>query len=221
MSPHDDLVMENARILWGYHNTETPLGVADFIIGLGSYDLRVAGRCADLFVSGLAPRIIFAGACGNWTRGKYVGSEAQAFCEHAVSHGVPRDAISLEQKSTNIGENIGFVRAMAPDASSLIWVTKPQTRRRVSATLEVKWPDALSMVTAPVHSFAAQPSRDHPLAALIAEMVGDVWRMAAYAKSGFQGPQPIPPTVSEAFDMLVAAGFTNHLPTDIRSLLDR
>ena len=52
-------------------------------------------------------------------------------------------------------------------------------------------------------------------------MVGDVWRMAAYAESGFQGPQPIPPAVNEAFDMLVAAGFTGHLPTDIRSLLDR
>ena len=218
MAMSDALVMRNAQILWDYHNTGTPLEAADAIIGLGSYDLRVADRCADLFQAGLAPRIVFTGASGNWTGGLYASSEAQAFAERAIALGIPENAISVEPKSTNIAENIRFVRAMLPDAERLIWVTKPQTRRRVSATLMVNWPEVTSMIAAPKHDLDAQPTEHHPLEALVSEMVGDVWRMAAYAQKGFQASQPIPPAVRTAFDTLVAAGFTHHLPEGMRSL---
>lgn len=218
MAMSDALVMQNARILWDYHNTGTPLEAADAIIGLGSYDLRVADCCAALFLSGMAPKLVFAGASGNWTSGLYASSEAQAFAERATALGIPDNAISVEPKSTNIAENIRFVRAMLPDAERLIWVTKPQTRRRVSATLIVNWPEVTSMIAAPDHDLDAQPTDHHPFEALVSEMVGDVWRMAAYAQKGFQASQPIPPTVRTAFDTLVAAGFTHHLPEGVRSL---
>ncbi|AKI00991.1 DUF218 domain-containing protein [Hoeflea sp. IMCC20628] len=218
MAISDALVMRNAQILWDYHDTGTPLEAADAIIGLGSYDLRVADRCTELFLSGLAPKIVFTGASGNWTRGLYANSEAQAFAERAIALGVPTAAISLEQESTNIAENISFVRAMLAAAGRVIWVTKPQTRRRVSATLAVAWPEATSMITAPAHDLAAQPTDHHPFEALISEMVGDVWRMAAYAENGFQASQTIPPAVRTAFGTLVAAGFTHHLPEGVRSL---
>lgn len=218
MAISDVLVMQKARILWDYHDTGTPLAAADAIIGLGSYDLRVADRCAELFLSGLAPRVVFAGAMGNWTRGMFASSEAHAFADRAIALGVPAGVISLEPKSTNIAENISFVRALLPDAQQVIWVTKPQTRRRVSATLLVNWPEVTSMIAAPAHDLAAQPSAHHPLEALISEMVGDVWRMAAYAKKGFQASQPLPPAVRIAFDTLVTAGFTHHLPPGVRSL---
>ncbi len=218
MAMSDALLMRNAQILWEYHNTGTPLAAADAIIGLGSYDLRVADRCAELFLTGLAPRIVFAGATGNWTSGLYASSEAQAFAERAIALGVPTEAISVEPESTNIAENIRFVRALVPDAERLIWVTKPQTRRRVSATLMVNWPEVISMIAAPEHDLVAQPTDHHPFEALISEMVGDVWRMVAYAQKGYQASQPLPPAVRTAFDTLVAAGFTHHLPEGVRSL---
>tara|TARA_R110002020_G_scaffold105200_4_gene245523 strand:+ start:4368 stop:5033 length:666 start_codon:yes stop_codon:yes gene_type:complete len=221
MAAVDQSVLRHARVLWDYHNTETPLETADAIIGLGSYDLRVADRCAQLFHRGLASRIIFTGASGNWTQGMFPGSEAAAFLQRAVSLDVPGEAITAEEKATNIGENIGFVRSIIPDAQRLIWVTKPQTRRRVSASLAVKWPQVTSMITAPEHSLAEQPGKHHSLEALIAEMVGDVWRMAAYPDTGFQALQPLGADVRMAFDRLVTAGFTNHLPPRVRSLLDR
>ncbi|WP_322988069.1 YdcF family protein [Hoeflea sp.] len=218
MAISDAAAMHEAQVLWAYHDTGTPLAAADAIIGLGSYDLRVSDRCVELYQNRLAPRIVFAGASGNWTRGMYATSEAQAFADHAIALGVPADAISLEPKSTNIAENIGFVRALLPDAQRVIWVTKPQTRRRVSASLMRNWPEVFSMIAAPEHGLAAQPSEHHPLEALIAEMVGDVWRMVAYAEKGFQASQPLPPEVRKAFDTLVAAGFTHHLPAGVRSL---
>ncbi|WP_394689797.1 YdcF family protein [Hoeflea sp.] len=221
MAASDRSVMDCAQVLWDYHNAGTPLDKADIVVGLGSYDLRVADRCAELYGNGLAPLIIFTGATGNWTSGRFAGSEARAFSERAVALGVPRDAIRLEERATNIGENIRFVRAQAPGAGEVIWVTKPQTQRRVSATLQVNWPDVVSMITAPQHRLAAQPLADHSFEALAAEMVGDVWRMAAYVDKGFQGHQPVGTDVQMAFDALVAAGFTSHLPSAVRSLLDR
>lgn len=214
-------VMESAQILWDYHNTGTSLDKADIIVGLGSYDLRVADRCAELYAGGLASQIIFTGASGNWTNGRFAGSEAQAFSERAVALGVPRDAIRLEETATNISGNVLCVRAQVPDSGRVIWVTKPQTRRRVSATLQIRWPEVVSMITAPQHSLVEQPVEHHSKEALIAEMVGDVWRIAAYADKGFQSPQPMELEVKDAFDALVAAGFTGHLPPKVRSLLDR
>ena len=214
-------VMDCARVLWDYHNTETSLDQADIIVGLGSYDLRVADRCAELYASGLAPRIMFTGATGNWTRDRFAASEAQAFAERAVATGVPKHVILLEKKATNISENVLYVRAQVPDADKVIWVTKPQTRRRVSATLQIRWPEIVSMITAPQHSLEDQPVEHHSKEVLIAEMVGDVWRMVAYADKGFQARQPLEPDVQAAFETLVEAGFTQHLPPSVRSLLDR
>jgi len=214
-------VMDCAQVLWDYHNIETSLDHADIIVGLGSYDLRVADRCVELYTSGLAPRIMFTGAMGNWTRGRFAASEAQAFTERAVATGVPRHAVLLEEKATNISENVLYVRAQVPDAERVIWVTKPQTRRRVSATLQIRWPEVVSMITAPQHALEEQPVEHHSKEALIAEMVGDVWRMAAYPDKGFQARQPLEPDVQAAFDTLVETGFTEHLPPSVRSLLDR
>lgn len=221
MAPGDLSVMDCAQVLWDYHNTGTSLEKADIIVGLGSYDLRVADRCAELYAEGWAPLVIFTGASGNWTSGKFAGSEAQAFSDRAIALGVPRHAIRLEETATNISENVRFVRAHAPRAGKVIWVTKPQTQRRVSATLQVRWPEVISIVTAPQHGLAAQPVSHHSFEALVSEMVGDTWRMAAYADKGFQARQPMGPDVQMAFDKLVAAGFTDHLPTSVRSLLDR
>lgn len=40
-----------AQILWDYHHLEGPLEKSDCIVGLGSYDLRGAERCADLYLN--------------------------------------------------------------------------------------------------------------------------------------------------------------------------
>jgi hypothetical protein len=58
-----------AQTIWNYLHLNLPLQKADCIVGLGSYDLRVAERCADLYKENWAPFIIFSGYLGNWTRG--------------------------------------------------------------------------------------------------------------------------------------------------------
>ncbi|QND51247.1 YdcF family protein [Phyllobacterium sp. 628] len=201
-----------ARILWDFHLIYDELTPADLIIGLGSYDLRVADRCADLFHQALAPKILFTGKAGNWTSNLYQTSEAEAFAERAIAAGVPADAIIIEPEATNIGENIRFARAMADAAvRSVIIVTKPQTQRRAFATAKAQWPEINAAVTAPLHGFEEQPLTAYPLERLINEMVGDIQRIIDYPAKSFQIAQDIPASVRDAYRFLVSEGYDHHL----------
>lgn len=201
-----------ARVLWDFHLVYDPLSPADLVIGLGSYDLRVADRCADLFHQGMAPKILFTGKAGNWTNHLYDTTEAEAFAANALSAGVPADAILIEPNATNIGENIRFAREMADDtAKRVIIVTKPQTQRRAFATVRAQWPEIHADITAPLIDFEQQPIAAYPLDKLIHEMVGDIKRMIDYPAKGYQIAQSIPASVADAFDFLVKAGYDHHL----------
>lgn len=212
MLSHETLT--DACLLWDYHRIDDPLERADAIVGLGSYDLRVATYCADLYFQGLAPRIVFTGAEGNWTNALYNGSEARAFADHAIGEGVPEDVIALEEFARNIGENLALSRALVGAQARVILVTKPQTQRRVAATQPIQWPHAEAMVTAPLHDLDMQPTPNHPMPMLISEMVGDLFRIATYPALGFQEKQSIPGRVQDAYRRLVAAGYTQHIPED-------
>lgn len=174
-------VLNAARVLWDYHCIYDPLETADVIIGLGSYDPRVAERAADLFLEGMATWLVFTGKSGHWTEKLYKNSEAEAFAEIAIRRGVPEKAIAIEPNATNIGENIRFSREkLAPGAISAILVTKPQTQRRVLATVARQWPEARASITAPLTAFEDQPTADHPVEMLVHEMTGDLQRILEY-----------------------------------------
>ncbi|EEX89588.1 conserved hypothetical protein [Brucella ceti M644/93/1] len=115
-------ILTAAKVLWDYHCIYDPLEGADIIIGLGSYDPRVAERASDLYLEGLAPWLIFTGRSGRGTDKLYKASEAEAFAEIAIRRGVPERAIIIEPNATNIGENIRFSREkLAWDAVSGIF----------------------------------------------------------------------------------------------------
>lgn len=201
-------VLAAARMLWDYHCIYDELQTADVIIGLGSYDTRVAEHAAELYMQGLATWLMFTGHSGNWTKGLYKSSEAEAFAEIAIAAGVPESAIIIEPRATNIGENILFSRAkMVPGVISPIFVTKPQTQRRVRATVDRQWPEAKAFVTAPPTAFEDQPTPRHDLKMLMREMAGDIRRILEYPALGFQIAQAVPLEVMEAYDYLIAQGY--------------
>ena len=201
-------VLAAARMLWDYHCIYDELQTADVIIGLGSYDTRVAEHAAELYMQGLATWLMFTGHSGNWTKGLYKSSEAEAFAEIAIAAGVPESVIIIEPKATNIGENILFSRAkMVPGVISPIFVTKPQTQRRVRATVDRQWPEAKAFVTAPPTASEDQPTPRHDLKMLMREMAGDSRRILEYPALGFQIAQAVPLEVMEAYDYLIAQGY--------------
>jgi uncharacterized SAM-binding protein YcdF (DUF218 family) len=148
-----DEALDLAQILWDYHHLSGPLEKSDCIVGLGSYDLRVAERCADLYFDHWAPLIIFSGYLGNWTKPMWDRSEAEIFAEHAIERGVPADKIKLETKSTNIGENVRFTRELLQAhglaVRSITMVSKPSTERRMFATCQKIWPEMRAFFTSP------------------------------------------------------------------------
>ncbi|PWT71886.1 MAG: hypothetical protein C5B59_16960 [Bacteroidetes bacterium] len=204
-----------AKILWDYHQVNHRIEKADAILTLGSHDLRVANRSAELWLQGYSPLLIFSGGLGNFTQSVWTEPEADQFARIAIEMGVPADHILLENKSTNTGENIMFTQQLLKkrgiDPASFIVVQKPYMERRSLATFKKHWPDKKITVTSPQVSFEDYPNDEIPLERVINIMVGDLQRIKVYPEKGFQIFQEIPDEVWEAYEKLVAMGFYKHL----------
>jgi uncharacterized SAM-binding protein YcdF (DUF218 family) len=204
-----------AKQLWDYHHMNHQMVKSDVILALGSHDLRVAERAAQLYLEGWAPLLVCSGGLGNLTSGIWTESEADQFAAIAVNMGVPASAILVENKSTNTGENIIFTDRLLKEHGrnphSFIVVQKPYMERRSYATFKKHWPDKNVAITSPQISFEDYPTDEIPLDRVIEIMAGDLQRIREYPAKGFQIPQEIPGEVWEAFEKLVDAGFDGHL----------
>jgi uncharacterized SAM-binding protein YcdF (DUF218 family) len=204
-----------ARIVWDYHLVRHPLRRSDCIIALGSHDTRVAEWAAEVFLEGWAPLLVCSGHLGALTGGTWTRSEAEVFAEVAVARGVPRERVLLEDRSTNTGENVAFSRRLLVERGleprTAIAVQKPYMERRTLATFEARWPELNVRVPSPQIGFDAYPAGDIRKDDVIHIMVGDLQRLLVYGKRGWSAPQDVPPAVMEAYERLVAAGYTRRM----------
>lgn len=199
--------------LWHFHRVQTSLKRADIIIGLGSYDLRVAVHCAQLLQRKMAPRIVFTGKDGNWTRGRWQKTEAEVFADKATECGVSSELVLCEKRATNISENIRFTKDLigSGEIRSAIVVTKPNTMRRALVTAQFVWPEVDMMIDSPNLAFDEVPAEGRTWEDLTNEMVGDLQRLRVYGEKGFHLPVDIPTDVWNAFEILKDSGFNQHL----------
>lgn len=204
-----------AQKLWDYHHINHSPENSDCILVLGSHDLRVAERGAELYLQGWAPILIFSGGLGRLTKGNFKKPEADLFAAVALDMGVPAEAIFIEKRSTNTGENILFTRQLLEanrlDPQRFLLVQKPYMERRSYATFKQQWPGKTLLVTSPQVSFEDYPTEEIPLEKVISIMVGDLQRIRIYPAKGFQIFQEIPADVWQAYEQLVEMGFTDHL----------
>lgn len=208
-------ILKDAKQLWDYHLLHHQLEVSDCILALGSNDIRVAERAAELYLEGYAPLLVFSGGVGNLTRGMFLGSEAEAFAEIALKMGVPKSALLLEKHSTNTGENIQFTQRLLENyhlnPQSFIVVQKPFMERRAYATFKKNWPEKDVMISSPQISFEDYPNETLSLESILHVMVGDLQRIIEYPSKGFQIPQPVPEVIMKAYCSLVEAGYVDHM----------
>ncbi len=208
-------IIRLAQKVWDYHHVNNNLEKADCILVLGSHDVRVADRAAELFLQHWAPLLIFSGGLGRLTEDMWTETEADKFARIAIEMGVPENAILIENKSTNTGENIvntqKLLEAHNLDPQSFIVVQKPYMERRSYATFKKHWPDKKLIVTSPQISFLNYPNDEITLEKVIHIMIGDLQRIKLYAEKGFQIYQPIPDDVWKAYRKLVKLGFDEHL----------
>ncbi|MGN6419590.1 MAG: YdcF family protein [Pseudobacter sp.] len=200
-----------AKQLWDYHVLNQTLTKSDCILALGTHDLRVAERAAELYLEGYAPLVVFSGGLGKITKDIWSESEAERFAAVAMKKGVPASAILTENKSTNTGENILFTQQLLKEQNkeveSFIVVQKPYMERRSLATFKVHWPQKKLSVTSPRIAFEDYATEEIPMETFINSMVGDLQRIKVYPAKGFQIYQEIPDDVWSAYEQLVAQGF--------------
>lgn len=208
-------VLSLAQQLWDYHHMNHAPAKSDCILALGSHDLRVADRAAELYLQGWAPLVVMSGGFGNFTQDMWSEAEADQFAAIAIQKGVPAEAILIENKSTNTGENILFTQQLLEknglDPQNFIVVQKPYMERRSYATFKKHWPGKNLLVTSPQIPFAEYATEDIPLERVIHIMIGDLQRIKVYPAKGFQVYQEIPATIWNAYEQLVALGFDKHL----------
>lgn len=210
--------LAQAKILWDYHcigQLIAPSNQKRLILGLGSYDPRVAEYCAQLYLNGMGEQILFSGHSGNWTSGKSTATEAEIFTFIAIDYGVPENKIWQENQSTNLGENIQFSRQLLNTyhykPEEIILVTKPNTTRRAYAAYMKYWPEMPVILSAPPIEINDRIS-GQTISDLINELVGDSERIITYPALGFQIHQEMPETVMQAWKELKQLGYNQHSP---------
>lgn len=210
-----DELRADVQLLWDYHDLHHPPRPVDVGIGLGSHDLGVATYSAELYHRRLFPLLVFTGANAPTTVERFPRGEAVHFREEALRRGVPHEAILLEPEARNTGENITLTRRLLADrgvdVASVMLISRPYQQRRAYATCRKLWPE-VDVVCA---------SRPQPLDEYIASigdvnrvitmLVGDTQRITLYAERGFAIPQPFPDATRQAFERLVARGYTGRL----------
>lgn len=209
-----DLTVQNRadiELLWNFHVVDSGEGETDFLLALGSHDLRVADYAGELFLSGAAPFVVVTGGAGKVTGREWDRSEAELYCDRLVKLGVPENKIILEQKSSNSGENFEFSRTllesmgMAPASGTI--VSKSYMARRALATARKQWPEVAWHTRPPKIGVWEYPSPDTPLDRMVNLMVGDLQRLRVYGEQGFQVPVEIPEDVWSAYERLARSGF--------------
>lgn|GEM_PF-53060 len=201
-----------AKTIWEYMHMHHKLRPMDAIFALGSNDLSVAKRAAELYLQGYGRYVICAG--GNGKESQFLRPEGEIFAEEVIAQGVPREKVIIENKSSNTGENILFVKKLLQeqglDLTSFILVQKPYMERRTYATFRKQWPGAECLVTSPTISFERY-WKDHILSrGYIKVMVGDLLRIKEFPKQGFQIEQDIPVEVWNAGQKLLQFGFDKY-----------
>lgn len=197
--------------IWNYFSSFNNVDKSDVIVVCCSYDLRVCDHACDLLKQGLAKKIIFSGFQGRWTKALWAESESVVFFKRAIENGIGEEQIILESSATNIGENIALSRLLVPEATSVIFATKPNTLLRVKLTAPIQWPDIHFFTSCPKLQFPTEISNVVGLFGLISEMVGDVQRIIEYSRLGYQVGWQLPEEIETSYNYLKDNGFTHCL----------
>ncbi|MCK6262869.1 YdcF family protein [Vibrio sp. ZSDE26] len=207
---------QHLETLWAYMQMGHKPAASDIIFVLCSNDLRVASHAADLYHQGLGSIILFSGGIGRFTDGLFETSEAEAFGSIAKDCGVPSEAIFLETKATNTGENItcGYdvIKQLGLPHQKILLVQKPFMERRSYATFMQQWPVSCDqvLVSSSGENLFDYISEEMPLDMVILALMEDYERIKKYPDLGFQTEQVIPDDVELSYQYLIKHYVSKH-----------
>lgn len=210
-------VWSDAQVVWDYQLMRHEVQPCSAIIGLGSHDIGVATFSAELYLAGFAPIVLFTGANSPTTAHRFPRGEAVHYREHALELGVPDEAILVEPRATNTGQNISFARELLESTgvqtTSLLLISKPYEERRSFATCRKLWPEVEVNCASQPLEFREYVDSIGDGKLVIDMLVGAMQRVIEYPKQGFTIPQQVPVDVQAAYQRLLHAGFDSRLLT--------
>jgi len=197
------------EILYNFLAVREAVEPVDVIVGFGHFDERVPQRCSELWHQGAAPFILFSGRCGRATPDD-VDCEAEWFAQIANQRcNVPREAIRLETKSTNMLENVQKCNEfIEPHLSRWIAVANPCIQRRIALTLS-RQTDRTAISSPPIGDLKDE------MAIYVAAgedctawMIGEIERLERYTNKGDIDRCSVPIDVLGAYNQLAAGNET-------------
>ena len=207
--------LEDALLIWDYHQMGHALKPVDAAIGLGSHDLGVADYASELYRNGLFPVLVFSGGNSPTTKARFPRGEAVHYKEHSVSLGVPSGSILVDAQATNTGQNIELSRKLLTEERVhprvIMLISKPYMERRAYATSLKLWPEVEVVCASEPLKFDDYISSIGDAKLVLDMLVGDLQRVIEYPKQGFAVEQDVPEVVLSAFRRLIDAGFTSRL----------
>lgn len=207
------------QILWDFMRMDQNVEKSDCMVVLGCSDIKVVNIAIELYKKGLADKVIFTGGYGKITKNIWNIPEADKFAEIAMSNGIPKNKIFIENKSTNTIENFKYTKELIENKelniNSIIFVCRPYVEKRTWACYKKymqKYKSYIASENIACKDYMLNYDIPNvPKDAWINVLVGDIQRMKIYAERGLQVPVEIPNNVWKAYEELIKRGYDKDL----------
>jgi uncharacterized SAM-binding protein YcdF (DUF218 family) len=148
-----------AFLFWGayYISPQDELKQADVIVAVSGGDTTARTlEAVRLYQAGWANRLLFSGAAFDPSS----RSNAKAMREIAISHGIPPDVITIEERANTTKQNAQEVAAIitALNYKRIILVTSPYHQRRTSIEFQNRLDNKIEIINHSAFADAWTPS---------------------------------------------------------------
>jgi uncharacterized SAM-binding protein YcdF (DUF218 family) len=204
-------VKSPAETIFEYLYVREPALKAEAVIGFGHFDPKIPAKCGELYLSGMAPQIIFTGGMGAGTA-DIRAPEALYFKKvlHQTYPDIPETAVITEPESTNTGENIRFTAellqqsyphlAFGTSMHMAVIVANAYRQRRVLHTCQLYFPHVTWINCPPETDYQSEKAMFESKGEnLDMHIVGETERLLSYPAKGFMSSITIPDEVLEAY----------------------
>lgn len=212
MMNYNSNILQHAKAIFDFlYIQESPVK-ADAVIGFGHFDLKIPRRCAQLYLQGFVPKIIFTGGVGAGSADfKY--PEAIEFLNLLKIEfpEIPESAIITEPNSTNTGENLRFteevLQKLNPEFTfekgirKALKVSNAYRQRRAFLTCKKIYPNTEFINTPADTTFEEELSIYKAKGQdLLRHLTGEMERMITYPAMDFIVPVEIPGEILQAYE---------------------
>lgn len=200
-------MLEQVSVLWDWLAVSDKPKPCDVLFLFGGAIISTADKGVELYKQGFSRRMVVTGNTGTFGNPEWAEPIADVFAEYASAHGVPKDAIIVQNKSMNTREDVTLtlpiLDAMRIPHVSVVLVSRPVHQRRAFATYQ-KHDPAARIMNVPCHEPSPSQLSQSELLYVATRCMQEYERLKQYATKGDIAAQEIPETVAAAYTSIKA-----------------